>query len=257
MPHAENKVKWCLKKAEKELQQGDKHRGLIKIKPDQESANAHTKNASHFPSNKLFHNLYTIKKAEHNLKAITDFHDIGYSDWSASAAFYSVYHCFLSIIAKFGYARKNRRFLVSQKSPISVKSRNQECTFALIYNLIETKQIKLNKEAIQEIHSLNPEEKQELPTIVEVRENGQYSIKLSIEDGAFNRLLETTIFHSSVMSGSSGICCAQKPQKISGILSVKNHLQTYELPIMPLIYDRMVFDIAKNILDQTKEALEL
>lgn len=153
--HAENKVKWCLKKAEKEFKQGDRHRGLIKIKPDPELANAH------------------IKKAEHNLKAITDFKNFGYSDWSASAAFYSVYHCFLAILAKFGY-----------------ESRNQECTFALIYSLIETKQINLNKEDIQETSSFNSEEKQESFTIVEIREIGQYGIKLSLEDETFNRLVK-------------------------------------------------------------------
>lgn len=34
MSHAENKVKWCLNKAEKELMEGKKHRGLVKIEPD-------------------------------------------------------------------------------------------------------------------------------------------------------------------------------------------------------------------------------
>lgn len=156
MPHIENKIEWCLKKAEKELQKSDKHRGLVKIKPSLETARAH------------------IKKAEHNLKAITDFKNIGYSDWSASAAFYSAYHCFLAIITKFGY-----------------ESRNQECTFALIFNLIEEKKISLNKEVVQEITFMHVDEKHEEPTIIELREESQYGIKLSIEEDRLKQLLTT------------------------------------------------------------------
>ena len=44
MSHAENKFNWCLKKAEKELQHGSKHRGLIKIKPDLKLIENHIKN---------------------------------------------------------------------------------------------------------------------------------------------------------------------------------------------------------------------
>lgn len=156
MSHSKNKVDWCLKKAEKELQQEDKHRGLVKIKPDSELVNAH------------------IKKAEHNLRAISDFRKIGYSDWSASAAFYSIYHCFLAIATKFGY-----------------ESMNQECTFALIYYLIETGQINLDKGIVEEINALNPREKQESPLIVEIREAEQYGIKLSLKNKTFNKLLDT------------------------------------------------------------------
>lgn len=156
MPHAENKVDWCLKKAQKELEKGSRHRGLIKIKPDMELASQH------------------LIKAGHNLNAITDFKNKGYSDWSASATFYSTYHCFLAILAKLGY-----------------ESRNQECTFALIYDLIDSGKIKLDKKVVQEVHLLDVEEKHESPTIVEIRETEQYGISLSIEDKIFNKLLKT------------------------------------------------------------------
>ena len=155
MPHAKNKVEWCMKKAEKELQKGDKHRGLIRTRPDQKLAGSH------------------IKKAGHNLNAIRDFKRMGYSDWSASAAFYSIYHCLLAILAKFGY-----------------ESRNQECTFALIYNLIETGQIPLERGTIEQVHALEPEEKHESPTIIEIREVGQYGIALSLENETFSKLLK-------------------------------------------------------------------
>ena len=150
----ENKINWCLEKARKEMEENGIHKGLIKIKPERRLIEDH------------------IKKAEHNLKAMSDFKRIGYSDWSASAAFYSIYHCLLAIITKFGY-----------------ESRNQECTFSLIYDLIEKNQLNLDKKVLEEVHSLKIGEKFEFPTIVEIREIEQYGVKLSLDDQIFDRLL--------------------------------------------------------------------
>jgi len=47
MSHAKNRVKWCLKKAEKELEESEKHRGLVKVKPDLENAREHIKKGEH------------------------------------------------------------------------------------------------------------------------------------------------------------------------------------------------------------------
>jgi uncharacterized protein (UPF0332 family) len=41
-----------------------------------------------------------LAKATHNLNAVTEFKKIGYSDWSASAAFYALYHCLLALLIK-------------------------------------------------------------------------------------------------------------------------------------------------------------
>jgi len=155
MAHAENKVEWCLKKAEKELRDTGKHRGLVRIPPDKALALAH------------------IKKAEHSLKAVTDFRKIGYSDWSAPAAFYAVYHCLLALAAKNGY-----------------ESRNQECTFALIYRLIETKKVKLDAGLLQQISRLDPEKTQESPTITDIRETQQYGVATSLENKTLKKMLE-------------------------------------------------------------------
>lgn len=156
MSHSANKVEWCLRKAEKELKSGSRHRGLAKVPVDMDVVRAH------------------IKKAEHNLAAITDFSKAGYSDWSASAAFYAIYHCLLAIIGKFGY-----------------ESRNQECTFALVRSLIEDGKIKLDIRLIDEVSLLDPEVEHELPTIVDVRETGQYGVKLSLETDTFDKLQKT------------------------------------------------------------------
>jgi|SRR3989344_4793443 len=144
MTQTPNKVDWCLEKAKKELQQGKKHRGLLKQEPDIEEAKSH------------------IIKAEHDLSAITYFDKGGFSDWSMSAAFYSIYHCFLAIAAKFGY-----------------ESRNQECTIALIKSLKETNKINFDNEFIEALENYN---EQDVQNVIERREFYTYGTTLSIED---------------------------------------------------------------------------
>ena len=94
-----------------------------------------------------------------------------FSDISASTAFYSIYHCLLAIAAKFGY-----------------ESRNQECTFALVYNLIEEKKIDIKKETMDKIASLDPEE-HEKKTTVEIRERYQYGTETELENNLYKELI--------------------------------------------------------------------
>ena len=137
MSHAKNKVDWCLKKAEKEKEESKMHRGLIKTRPDEDEAKKH------------------IAKAEHNLSAIEYFDRGNFSDWSMSAVFYCIYHCFLAIGLKFGY-----------------ESKNQECTIALMKYLKEQKEIDLEDRFIKALEA--HEEKQRHET------NNSYTIFQSI-----------------------------------------------------------------------------
>src|SRR3989338_1151233 len=146
MPQAENKVKWCLDKAKREIEEGLKHRGLVKIEADLNEAKKH------------------IKKAEHNFKAVVILQKSGFSDWSVSAVFYTIYHCFLGIIAKFGY-----------------ESRNQECTIALIEHLKQQEKIKLSFEIVEALKSVENEERHE-KSAIELRENFQYGTETKIDD---------------------------------------------------------------------------
>jgi len=154
MSHAKNKVKWCTKKAERELEESEKHRGLVKTEPNLEKARKH------------------IEKAEHYFKATDYLKNGNFSDISASTIFYSIYHCFLAIIAKFGY-----------------ESRNQECTFALIESFIEDGKIDIEKELLDKVSSLDAEKSYE-HTTVEIREQLQYGTSLSLEDDVYNELLD-------------------------------------------------------------------
>jgi len=146
MSHAENKVNWCLRKAESELKEGKKHRGLLKKDIILEEAKKH------------------IEKAEHNLSAISYFDEGNFSDWSMSAVFYCIYHCFLAIIEKFGY-----------------ESRNQECTLALIKYLKEQGKITLDEKFIQALEVYNEQERQE-SNVIEKREKYTYGTTTSTEN---------------------------------------------------------------------------
>lgn len=155
MSHAKNKVEWCLKKAERELKKSGKHRGLVKIKPNLRKAERY------------------IGKAEHYLKATEYLKEGNFSDISASTVFYSMYHCLLAIASKFGY-----------------ESANQECTFALIYSLIEDGKIDFEKELLNRISSLEVKEIVNEKTSIEIRERYQYGTELSIRDDLYVKILE-------------------------------------------------------------------
>lgn len=153
MSHAENKIEWCIKKAERELKETGKHRGLIKTNYTKEQILEH------------------ISKAEHNFKAAVNLKENGFSDWSASAFFYSIYQCLLAISTKFGY-----------------ESGNQECTFALIESLIENKQIEFDRELLEKIAKFDSQNEKKEQTIIDVREKMQYGTDLSIKDDLYNEM---------------------------------------------------------------------
>ena len=162
MSEASKSIEWCLNKATKEIEECKKfgkrvkHGGLLKINPDKEEAKKH------------------LAKAEHNLKGITRFKEIGFSDWSISAGFYCIYHCFLAIAVKFGY-----------------ESGNQTCTITLMEYLKEEKKIYLNQKFI-DLLKYEEMNKREENKIIDLREDYTYGIQVSVEDEAkISELKET------------------------------------------------------------------
>ncbi len=157
MSQASNQVQWCLNKARKEVEESKnqqkkaKHRGLIKAEPDISTAKKH------------------LEKAERNLRAITDFKNIGYSDWSITAGFYCIYQCFLAIAAKFGY-----------------ESRNQQCTIALMKRLVEERKIGLEERFLEMLEYAEGEEE----STIDLREEYTYGIKVSVKDERINALIK-------------------------------------------------------------------
>ena len=115
-----------------------------------------------------------LAKAEHNLIGITTFSEIGFSDWSMSAAFYCIYHCFLAIGAKFGY-----------------ESRNQTCTIALVRYLKEDKKIYLDEKFIGLLEYEELDKAKE-DNIINLREDYTYGVQTSVKDEAkINELKKT------------------------------------------------------------------
>lgn len=151
-----DKLKGCFKAGEK----GERHKGLRKIEADENLVIGH------------------LKKAIHNFSAMDDFYRMGYSDWSASASFYCLYHCLLAILAKN-----------------SIESRNQSCTFAFIQDMIEKNKLSITTNELNEIFDKDvAEDLAHSSKILDIRENMQYSIKTTLEEKEFNLLKQRTKF---------------------------------------------------------------
>ena len=152
MSQASKHLDWCLKKAEQEIAEckklgkKSKHRGLLKDEPNLEEAKKH------------------LLKAEHNLTGITKFKTIGFSDWSISAGFYCIYHCFLAIASKFGY-----------------QSRNQSCTISLMRHLKEENKINLDEKFIELLEYEEMEDVGE-NSVIDLREDYTYGLQISVKD---------------------------------------------------------------------------
>jgi len=108
---------------------------------------------------------------------MTVFHDLDYGDWSASAAFYSLYHGLLAILAKHGY-----------------ESRNQSCTFALIEDCIVKGDLEhLTTTDLKEIFDRDiTEDIAHSPKILDIRERMQYSTKTTLTEEEFKLLKART-----------------------------------------------------------------
>lgn len=154
MSQASKQVEWCLNKAKKEIEEckklgkRPKHRGLLKNNPNLDEAKKH------------------LIKAEHNFNGITKFKEIGFSDWSMSAGFYCIYHCFLAIGATVGY-----------------ESANQTCTISLMRFLKETNKIKLDEKFIELLEYEEMNEVKE-KSIIDMREDYTYGVQISVKDEA-------------------------------------------------------------------------
>jgi len=149
---ASKHLDWCLNKAKREIEECKKqkkkirHRGLFKIEPNKNLAFRH------------------LQKAKHNLEVFGLLRKNRFSDWSITAGFYVLYHCFLAIAVKHGY-----------------ESKNQTCTIALIETLQEQGKISINPDII-DFMKYNEEENYNEESIIELRENYTYGVDLEVED---------------------------------------------------------------------------
>jgi len=151
-------VKEKLNKCFKEGESSGRHKGLKRIEVSEGKINGH------------------LIKANKNFFAIEDFKKIGHSDWSPSAAFYSIYHLLLALLAKH-----------------RIESRNQSCTFAFIEDLIDKGEVELTKNDLKEIFDKEVEENiEQSDKILDLREIAQYSTKTNMEDREFEHMKNRT-----------------------------------------------------------------
>lgn len=149
---ASKHLDWCLNKAGREIEECKKqqkkirHRGLLKIEPNKKLALGH------------------LQKARHNLEVFRLLRKNKFSDWSITAGFYTLYHCFLAIAVKHGY-----------------ESKNQICTIALIETLQEQGKISINQDII-DFMKYREEENNPENSIIELREDYTYGVNLEVKD---------------------------------------------------------------------------
>ena len=135
MSQVANHLKWCLKD----------ERRLVKTKPDLDLAKKH------------------LKKSEYNYSILQTLEKLKIYDWALNIGFYSMYHCFLAILSKYGY-----------------ESKNQSCTITALLSLIEQKKLNLSKELVLQFDTLEVEKDMTSPTIRAERELSTYGVETSI-----------------------------------------------------------------------------
>ncbi|HIG93454.1 TPA: hypothetical protein HA242_01240 [Candidatus Woesearchaeota archaeon] len=136
MPQIEEHLKWCLKDPKR----------LVEIKSDFDLAQKH------------------LTKSEYNYGVMQTLEKLKIYDWAFNVGFYALYHCFLAILAKYGY-----------------ESRNQACTITVILTLIEEKKLNLDKDLVALFDTLDVEKNISSPTVRISREISTYGVETSID----------------------------------------------------------------------------
>ena len=145
MPQIDEHLKWCLKDPKR----------LVKTKSDLDFAQNH------------------LTKSEYNYGIVRNLEKSKAYDWAFNVGFYAIYHCFLAILAKYGY-----------------RSRNQACTVTILLTLIKEKKLDLDKDLVSQFDTLDVEKSVSNPTVRENREISTYGVETSINLQQLKKLKE-------------------------------------------------------------------
>lgn len=148
MPQVDEHLKWCLKDP----------RRLIKTQPDLSLAQKH------------------VNKSEYNYGIVQTLERLKIYDWALNIGFYAIYHCFLAILAKYGY-----------------ESKNQACTITVLLNLINEGKLNLDKDLVAQFDTFDVEKKITNPTVRESRELSTYGVETSIDLQQLKKIKELTL----------------------------------------------------------------
>ncbi len=136
MAQIDNHLKWCLK---------DPNR-LKKVKPDNDLAQKH------------------LEKSEYNSDVMKLLEKSKKFDWALNVGFYAIYHCFLAVLAKYGF-----------------ESRNQSCSVTALLKLIEDKKLDFDKDLVLLFDTLDVDKEAASSTVRQSRENSTYGVKTGID----------------------------------------------------------------------------
>lgn len=145
MSQIDNHLKWCLK---------DPNR-LIKAKPNKKFALDH------------------MKKSEYNAEVMKELDGLKRYDWALNVGFYSIYHCFLAILAKYGF-----------------ESKNQSCSITALLKLIDDKKLEFNRDLVLQFDTLESNKEATRLTVRESREISTYGIRTDVDDGDLDKIKE-------------------------------------------------------------------
>jgi len=148
MPQIDDHLKWCLKEQKR----------LAKTKSDLDLAQKH------------------LQKSEYNYAVLQTLEKLKIYDWALNVGFYAIYHCFLGILRKYGYA-----------------SQNQSCTITVLLKLIEDKKLNLDKDLVLQFDTLDVEENLTNPTVRREREISTYGVETSIDLEQLKRIKESIL----------------------------------------------------------------
>ncbi len=148
MSQIDNHLKWCL----------NDERRLTKIKPNLDLAQKH------------------LKKSEYNYGVMQTLEKLKIYDWALNTGFYSIYHCFLAILLKYGY-----------------ESKNQSCTITLLLSLIVQNKLNLDRDLVLQFDTLEIEKDLIGPTVRTEREISTYGVETSIDLQQLKKIKELIV----------------------------------------------------------------
>ena len=94
-------------------------------------------------------------------------------DWALNVGFYSIYHCFLAILAKYGF-----------------ESKNQSCSITALLKLIDDKKLEFNRDLVLQFDTLESNKEATRLTVRESREISTYGIRTDVDDGDLDKIKE-------------------------------------------------------------------
>ncbi len=148
MSQVENHLEWCLKDPKR----------LMKTRPDMDLARKH------------------LKKSEYNYGVVQTLEKLKIYDWALNVGFYSIYHCFLAILSKYGY-----------------ESRNQSCTITVLLSLIDRRELNLDKSLVLQFDTIDIEKDMTSPTVRLERELLTYGVETSINQDRLKKVKEIIV----------------------------------------------------------------